>query len=239
MKLARRASAGDPLRAVRSTVLAIAVLALAAPAARADHHHRSKHDGPHRSSRSCLKTLDRMGVKYSRIKRRRIKIGVRVRGPLGGVTYKSWDKRPLILDCSLAVSLAGAGPLLAAHGIDTAIFSGAYSVRNVAGTHNLSKHSFGLAIDVHVFEGERSGKLVIKDDFEQGLGDDIDCVGQPLTDKGTALKTINCQLRRSELFHYILDPDYDAHHYNHFHLEAAPWRDRSDASLERVAKPKG
>jgi len=238
VKLARRIRAGEPGRAVRSLVLVIVLVALAAPAARAGHH-RSKDDGPHRSSRSCLETLDRLGVKYSRIKRRHIKIGVRVRGPLGGVTYKSWDKRPLILDCSLAVSLAGAGPMLAAHGIDTAIFSGAYSVRNVAGTHMRSKHTFGLAIDVHVFEGERSGKLAIKDDYEQGLGDDIDCVGQPLTDKGTVLKTINCQLRRSELFHYILDPDYDAHHYNHFHLEAAPWRDRSHASLERVAAPKG
>ena len=61
--------------------------------------------------------------------------------------------------------------------------------------------------------------LTVKNDYEQGLGDDVDCVGRPLTDEGRILRTLACQFERSGLFDNVLDPDYDAHHYNHFHLD--------------------
>jgi hypothetical protein len=189
---------------------------------------------PTRSSASCYKALKTLGVEYSKAKRRNIKLAVRVSGPLGGVTYASYNKKPLVIDCSLVVSLAALGPMLVAHGIEKATFSSAYQVRNVRGSKRRSQHSYGLALDVHSFHGDALPTgLVIKDDYEQGLGDDVDCIGQPLTQNGAMLRAINCQLRRSGWFRSILDPDYDANHYNHFHIEVLPWTEREDDPLQR------
>ncbi len=174
----------------------------------------------------CLAELDARGVAYTRTGKKGIAIGVEVQGPLGGVTFRGSSGTPLVIDCSLAVSLAEAGPYLRALGIEEAVFSSAYSRRNVRGTNKPSKHSYGLAIDVHQLVGPEAGTLAIALDYEQGLGDTVDCVGQPLTAGGAILKTLQCQLARSGLFRLVLSPDYDDAHHDHFHLEARPWRDR-------------
>ena len=178
---------------------------------------------------SCLAALDALGVAYARTKRRGIDIAVEVHGLLGGVELRAFDRpEPLVLDCSLVYSLARAGEVLRAHGIERVTYSSAYQRRNVRGTSRPSRHSFGLAIDVHGFaldDGQRVA--VVKADYEQGLGDDLDCIGEPLTDLGRLLRSVDCALAGSGLFRIILTPDYDADHYNHFHLEALPWHERS------------
>lgn len=151
---------------------------------------------------------------------------VEITGPLGGIAYKSYD-RPLIIDCSLAVSLDEAGRYMHALGFDTAFFSNAYSRRTVRGTDRPSKHSFGLAIDIHWFNAG-ADSLRVDRDYEQGLGDDVDCVGKPLTQGGATLKILQCQLVRSGLFFLVLSPDYDDAHHDHFHLEVKPWGDRTE-----------
>lgn len=191
-------------------VLAIGLVAIAAGHARAD---------------DCYDELDARHVSYKRTKKPGIELAVEIDGPLGGVTLSS--HQPLVIDCSLAVSLDEAGRYLRAMGVDKASFSSAYSRRNVRGTNHASKHSFGLAIDVHTFTGDELGTLRIDRDYEQGLGDAIDCVGAPLTQGGAVLKVLQCQLVRSGLFHLVLSPDYDDAHHDHFHLEAKPWRERT------------
>jgi hypothetical protein len=39
-----------------------------------------------------------------------IDIPVEVTGPIGDVSFKTWHKKPLVLDCSLVYSLAMASP---------------------------------------------------------------------------------------------------------------------------------
>jgi hypothetical protein len=173
----------------------------------------------------CLDELDARGVAYHRIKQKGIAIAVEIDGPLGGVTYHAAD-RALWLDCSLAVSLDEAGPYLTALGITDASFSSSFSKRNVRGTHKPSKHSYALAIDLHTFAGDGIGALDVSKDFEQGLGDAVDCIGAPLTEAGAILSTLRCQLVQSGLFRLVLTPDYDDAHHNHFHLEARVWGDR-------------
>jgi hypothetical protein len=178
---------------------------------------------------SCLAALDELGVEYRKAKRRGIEIGVEVRGPLGGVEYRSYNRDPLILDCSLVFSLARAGDIFRAHGVERVNYSSAYQRRNIRGTSRPSRHSFGLAIDVHTLAlagGERFA--TVKHDYEQGLGDSWDCVGEPLTELGAMMRAVDCQLTGSGLFRILLSPDYDADHYNHFHLEALPWGERAD-----------
>jgi hypothetical protein len=68
----------------------------------------------------------------------------------------------------------------------------------------------------------------VRADYEQGLGDRWDCAGGALTEAGAILRALVCQLVGSGLFRVVLTPDFDADHYNHFHLEARPWRERAD-----------
>lgn len=187
---------------------------------------------------SCTEVLDRLGVEYEPARRRNIAQGVAIGGDLGGVTFRSYGGKPLVIDCSLAVSLALSAPFFAVHGITTVTYSSAYDRRRIRGTRRLSRHSFGLAIDIHTFAGDELEAVTVRDDYEQGLGDNIDCVGQPLTEGGRILRQVTCQLARSELYRIVLDPDYDADHYNHFHLEALPWDERvdQDVMVERLAR---
>lgn len=179
--------------------------------------------------------LDRLGVRYEPATRRGIETAVRVHDRIiGGIEYRSYTKKPLVLDCSLVVSLAVAGRFLHAHGVERVTYSSAYQRRKVRGTSSWSKHSFGLAIDIHTFDGVAPGTLQIRNDYEQGLGDVVDCVGTPLTRGGAILRTLSCQLSRSELFYMVLTPDYDAAHYNHFHIEARPWDERADLDALRA-----
>jgi hypothetical protein len=181
----------------------------------------------------CKSELDRRGVSFKRAKRAGIADGVEIIGPLGGVPFTS--EQPLVIDCSLAVSLDEAGKYLRELGVTKAGFSSAYSRRNVRFTNRPSKHSFGLAIDVHNFDVGTLGTIRIDKDYEQGLGDDVDCVGRPLTQGGAVLKIMQCQLVRSGLFHLVLSPDYDDAHHDHFHLEAKPWSERTGLRAQAPA----
>jgi hypothetical protein len=183
----------------------------------------------------CYAQLDARGVSYKAASRSGIAIGVEITGPLGGVTWVSTGRTLLVIDCSLAVSLVEAGPWLKALGIETAKWSSAYSKRTVRGSGKPSKHSYGLAIDVPRFAGNETGEMSVALDFEQGLGDKVDCLGQPATQAGAILKVMQCQLARSGLFHLVLSPDYDDAHHDHFHLEALPWTERPKIRAERPA----
>jgi len=200
------------MRAVLAVVATAVILATASPAAAG-------------SRSSCKAELDERGVAWKPATRKGIADGVEITGPLGGVAFSSWGPA-LVIDCSLAVSLAEAGRYLVALGIDAVEFSSAYARRNVRGTRRPSKHSFGLAIDIHTVSGPALGALRIDRDYEQGLGDLTDCVGAPLTQGGAVLKTLQCQLVRSGLFDLVLSPDYDDAHHDHFHLQVKPWGDR-------------
>lgn len=192
--------------------LALVILAVTASTAAAD---------------PCTDELSARHVAWKKASRSGIANAVEITGALGGVMVSASD-HALVIDCSLAVSLAEAGRYFVALGIDHVIFSSAYSRRNVRGTNRPSKHSYGLAIDVHTFTGPDLGSLRIDRDYEQGLGDTVDCVGAPLTQGGAVLKVLQCQLVRSGLFHLVLSPDYDDAHHDHFHLEVKPWGDRPE-----------
>jgi hypothetical protein len=178
---------------------------------------------------ACLERLDALRVPYREAKRKPgIDIPVEVTGPIGDVSFKTWHKKPLVLDCSLVYSLAMASRYLVEAGLTEAFYSSAYQRRTIRGTNRPSKHGYGLAIDIHELGGLR-----VADDFEQGLGDGMDCIGAPLTEAGSKLRTVLCRMERSGLFRLVLSPDYDEDHWNHFHVEALPWAERDD--LQRDA----
>lgn len=172
----------------------------------------------------CTDELTRREISWRPASRPGIADAVEIRGPLGGIEHHS--HQPLVIDCSLAVSLDEAGRYLRDLGLARAGFSSAYSRRSIRGTRRPSKHSYGLAIDIHSVEGPDLGTLRIDRDYEQGLGDEVDCVGAPLTQAGALLKVLQCQLVRSGLFRVVLSPDFDDAHHDHLHLEVVPWSER-------------
>jgi len=166
----------------------------------------------------CTRELAARKVAFVPATRRGVAHAVAITGPLGGVSYAP----QLVIDCSLAVSLDEVGHYLRALGIERATVISAYSVRNVRDTNVPSKHSYGLAVDISAF-----GTLRVDRDYETDLGDDVDCIGRPTTRAAAILKTLQCQLVRSGLFHLVLTPDYDGDHRDHFHLEVLPWSART------------
>jgi hypothetical protein len=212
--------------------LLLVLIVLAAATAPAAAKPKAK-----RSAKSCLDALDKLGVAWKPgAKKIGVEIPVEIDGPIGGLTFKTWSKsKGLYVDCSLAYSLAKSAAFFTDAGVSELFYSGTYERRNVRGTNRPSKHSYALAIDVHQFAGD-GFKYTVEDDYEQGLGDDEDCIGKPLTSGGRTLRTLFCRLTRSELYKHILTPDYDADHYNHFHIEARPWSERTDLGDELSAE---
>lgn len=233
MTLERRAGDQDlraraipcPLEAMRGLAVVLAVGIGCAPIARAS---------PASPAPTCTDELTQRGVAWRPTRRPGIDLPVEIDGALGGVRWHPAGRRPLVIDCSLAVSLAEAGPYFVAAGIERITVISAYARRNVAGTDRPSKHSYGLAIDVSRFEGDGT-ELSVAEHYEPGLGDEIDCLGQPATAGGAVLKVLQCQLVRSGLFHLVLSPDYDYAHRDHFHLEARTWTERAALRDERPA----
>ena len=181
----------------------------------------------------CLNELTTLGVPYRKATRKGITIAVEVTGPIAGVTFALGDT--LVLDCSLVVSLALAAPYFSALGFDHANVASGHSRRNVRGTSRPSKHSYGLAVDISWLRGPTIGTLRLDRDYEQGLGDGVDCIGEPVTEGGATLKIAQCQLTTSGLFYLVLSPDYDDAHHDHFHLETRPWADRDALRAARPA----
>lgn len=215
--------------------IALVVVALTAPAAAEPARGHAARPRLDDVAASCHRALDDRGVAWRPAVRPGIALAVEITGPLGGVTFVAPGPEPLIIDCSLAVSLAEAGRYLTALGLDHARWSSAYSRRNVRGSDRPSNHSYGLAIDVPRWTGPALGALSIAADFEQGLGDAVDCLGQPATQAGAVLKLAQCQLAQSGLFFLVLSPDYDDAHHDHFHLEARPWPERPTLRADKPA----
>ncbi len=185
-----------------------------------------------RARGDCLARLDELAVDYRPAgPLTGIAEPVEVLGPLGGVTYRPLGHaRPLILDCSLVYSLAVAGRFFVDEGLPIAEFSDSYDRRFVHGTSHWSKHAFGLALDVHrwLSAADPARALSVAGDYQTGLGRGRDCIGHPSDAGARSLRLLWCRLVRSELFRIVLDPDFDAAHRNHFHIQAPAWVERTD-----------
>jgi hypothetical protein len=157
---------------------------------------------------------------------------------IGGVRYRQfYPRRPArIIDCRLALALLRAAPVLRANGVAEVVFLSHYRPSYgllKPGQYNF--HSQGLAIDIWGFRTSSGLELSIRRDYETGLGfaDPQSCLGRPMTLKGMLLRKIACDLDLSDAFEAILTPDFDAQHWNHYHLSAFHVEQRS------LVRPRG
>ncbi|MCD6498853.1 MAG: extensin family protein [Deltaproteobacteria bacterium] len=174
------------------------------------------------SEDQCLMELKRVGVRFHRTGPvHGIANPIILDGPLAGVRYRSIYKRPALMDCLLALALYRAGPVFLAAGFDEVRYWGFYRYRNVAGTHHLSRHAFGLAVDVSELAGPGGLRARVFQDWERFSGRAGRCVGPVRSVLAARMRAVICRIEELKLFRRILTPDSDHAHRDHFHFSAA------------------
>jgi hypothetical protein len=137
--------------------------------------------------------------------------GVRIaRGPTG----IAWQPE-LVVDCSLALLLPEverevqeAARATLGKRIARARTFGTYSCRNMVGwARTKSEHSFANAIDIAAFDTADGKAITVLRDFYQK------------TPTGEFLRRLHDEWRSDTHLSYVLGPDHDAAHKNHFHID--------------------
>ncbi|PKN46942.1 MAG: hypothetical protein CVU59_04485 [Deltaproteobacteria bacterium HGW-Deltaproteobacteria-17] len=131
---------------------------------------------------------------------------------LGGVVYRrAWNNpdAPWILECKTVENLILAGPKLQKWGIASMYWNSAWRVSYVEGKNQLSRHSFGEALDVTAIDGS-FGYASLVNHWESGSR----------SPKARALHGVSAALRDSGLFSSVLTPAYNAAHRDHFHIDS-------------------
>ncbi len=173
--------------------------------------------------KACRKRLTNLGVHWKPAKRRR-NIATPIVVPdmkFGGIELEpKFRKPPFVMDCHLAESLAKAGPALAVLGVRALRFSSIYSFRRVrTGGRTkgaLSRHAYGLAVDVYEVDPVDGERLTILQDYQAMQDGEL---GQKAG--AMLLSQIEREGNASGQFRLLLTPANDPKsHYDHFHLEA-------------------
>lgn len=136
------------------------------------------------------------------------------RGPTG-IQYRP----PIRVSCAFARTLPAVERLLQAAAaevvgepLEVARTMGSYGCRTIQSTRSpgrLSEHAVGNAVDVGEWWTRGTRANVLRDFRREGP-------------EGELLRTIAARLGASAVLARLLDPDYDAAHRNHFHLEGHP-----------------
>jgi len=168
---------------------------------------------------ACRSSLRAWGVPHSPLPDRPapdaklcgIPHGVRVpRGPTG----IAWQPE-LVLDCSMALLLPEVEAVV--QRVATGTLGqriarirtfGTYSCRDMVGwLGTKSEHSFANAIDIAAFDTADGKAITVLKDFYQP------------TPAGRFLRRLHDELRADTHLSYVLGPDHDAAHKNHFHID--------------------
>lgn len=121
----------------------------------------------------------------------------------------TFRKPPFVIDCHLARALRQVAPALAEAGVKSLRFSSIYNYRRaiVGGKkkQSLSRHSYGLAVDVFEVEGADGEILKVADHYRSH----------------ELLKRVETIVNESERFRLVLSPANDPRsHADHLHFEA-------------------
>ena len=178
---------------------------------------------------TCVAELEDKGVKFSRSDSvLGVATPIVVKGPIGGVAFYSHERKPLVMDCRLALALSEIVDDLRELGVTRVRYSGAYVYRT-SHPGRMSMHAYGLAIDLHSFSfGDET--LEVKKSFVRGKGSAC-AKGMP------ELNLVACRIRRHGLFKEQLGPDDNAAHHDHFHLGLKPLPNELASDLPWPAPP--
>lgn len=175
-----------------------------------------------KQGKQCRERLEEGGLVWKSAKRRR-NVATPIVVPsmnFGGVLLEPiFRKPPFIMDCHLAESLLNLGPDLLELGVAKLRFSSIHDFRRArtGGTtkKSLSRHAYGLAVDVYEVEMETGARFAVKTNY--GPTEEPEAVTGPRP----ILKEVERVGNESKQFRLLLTPANDPKsHYDHFHLEA-------------------
>jgi hypothetical protein len=172
-----------------------------------------------RGQATCLRELDRLRVKHTRVERELstpVPTAVQLEGSIEGVSFVSaHEDRSIEVSCELATRLPALARILRAHDVRLVLVNSSYREQP-----KMSFHTFGLALDVAALKTSRETLSVAKH-FEP-TPDRLTCAGAPETPQGKALLAVACAVADSHLFSSVLTPNYNAGHRDHFHFDMRP-----------------
>ncbi len=159
----------------------------------------------------------------------------RIQGLLHGVSIHSAlaptarDKSPsTIFDCRLILAMDDFAALAAQSDIVEMVYFGAYRPQSAYGCtakYAGMQHCAGLAVDIATFKKKDGTVLSVEKDFHGHVGD-ATCgpTAHPpgTTPATTQLWTLVCATADKAIFNVMLTPNYNAQHFNHFHVEITP-----------------
>jgi hypothetical protein len=197
----------------------------------------------------CLAELKKRKVSFSEVDDARgVTIPIRLKGALGGVTYRTElppSQRPTspheVMDCRLALALSDLSVILQKHDVEEALIFSAWRppAKSWPKDKEAIRHPGGLAIDIRRLVKKQVGSdkakdLIVERDWAPAPNQD-GCSTEARakidkTDKGAdarEIRAIFCEARDARIFTSMLSPNYDTAHHNHFHFEIRPgvkWR---------------
>ncbi len=184
--------------------------------------------------RGCLRRLRKAGIEY------RLLGGVKgVRTPvevlskrLGGVRYiKHWSNhRRFILDCHTVEVLAWVGRAIRMAGVASIYFASSWRYTYLEGTHRLSQHAHGKALDIPAIDGSFGYATVVRH-YQKGRWG---CGERNDSPKAAVWRRFYCALKLTGAFGRIFTPDYNKAHRDHFHIEAP----RASVRLGQTPRPR-
>ncbi len=165
----------------------------------------------------CLAELSQRGISYEVMPTYatagacNVMNGVRVAGLLTPFS------RPATLSCSMALRLdefeINVVQMAAQRYLKRKVIEmrqvGSYSCRNIAGSHRISMHASGQAIDISGFVLDDGTLVSVKNDW---------------SGRGAPAKFLHEVARGAcGLFSVVLTPNTNADHHEHLHLDLGPW----------------
>lgn len=160
--------------------------------------------------------------------------GVRLTGPLHGVTFRTRQSaearatsRWEIADCRLVLALDDMATVLEAHDIVEVHHYSMYRPPPTSWADDRlgTRHAGALALDAGRFV-DRAGVIYdVDDDFSGRIGARTcgpKAKPRKPTAKAIALRAMLCETVAKRVFNVVLTPNHNRPHKNHFHLEVTP-----------------
>ncbi len=138
--------------------------------------------------------------------------------PVNGVNWRYFSAagpRDIYMACRLSLALHALGELLTEHEIDAAEHLGVFNCRLIGGSNDLSEHGWARAIDLSAFTYNDGTRCVVEDDW-------FGLEGEPDTLCGQLLQDLAWEMFNRQIFNIVLTPDFNAAHFNHFHVDLTP-----------------
>lgn len=207
------------------------------------------------SAEDCTKALGERQIKHIVVDEAPgVLAPVRLPEGLRGITFRTTLSREQgatspweVFDCRLVLALHDFAAILERHAIDEVLIYSAWRPphKDWPSDKLARRHPGALAVDIFRLRKkaaetpcpENSPEKVthrwldVKEHFSSAVGD-VTCGPEadlPFveSEEATELRAIVCEAAAERIFTTMLTPNYDAAHYNHFHLEITPevrWR---------------